>query len=595
MDSHRRDSLFPSAKVFCNPQLLQVFQNSPLRPFADSKTLVDLELKLEPDEVLRLFASFPREPCRHEFDSFVDQVFKAPDDSAGQVVRSAVPIDYSDVMPPYMKKLRKPSDKLVAYVSDLKGRWKELCREFVGGVDCKRSTRSSLIPLPFPFFISGGRFRECYYWDTLWTVKGLVACDMLKSAKGAVRNLLYLVDRIGFVPNGNRVYYLNRSQPPLLTEAVKVVFDAMESTAEQVKWLEEAVPILDKEYNWFSKYRSVALKYPSEEFSRRSLSVYYVDTDHPRPESFKEDTATLERRLQTSLRLYEENTSTSLYKNLASAAESGWDFSSRWFSEFDERVLESTQICRIVPVCLNSILLKAEKDLSSFHELLAEQKGLACEDTRTFNTNGFGGNMDHHSHSELSISYDRLAKKREADMRDLLWNQEAGFWFDYSLQFGSCTRVVSCAGIMPVWAGCADETWELPDAKQFVDFLMHRSGLLQPGGLSCTNQVSAEQWDFPNSWPPLIDLSVEALQRLGKRFPTSGAEMAAETVAKRFLETALKGWSKDSNMHEKYDSRVKSGDRGTGGEYPPQTGFGWTNGTILWLLRDFADHLNQTT
>lgn len=593
MDSDRRDTLFPSAKVFCNLQLLEALQNSPLRPFEDSKTLVDLELKLEPDEVLRLFASFPKQPCRDEFDSFMDEVFMAPDDSVGDVVRSTVPVDYSDAMPLYMKELREPSDKLIAFVSDLKGRWRELCRETVDGVHCKLSTHSSLIPLPFPFFIPGGRFRECYYWDTLWTVKGLVASDMLKSAKAAVRNLLHLVDRIGFVPNGNRVYYLNRSQPPLLTEAVKVVFDATESTAEQIEWLEEAVPMLDKEYNWFCENRSVSSKYPSEAFSGRSLSVYYADTVHPRPESFKEDTASLDRRLQTPLRVYEESTSTSLYKNLASAAESGWDFSSRWFLESDERRLESIQICRIVPVCLNSILLKAEKDLSSFHRLLAEQKGSAREDSRTVKSNRLGCDMDHDSHLELSIQYDHLAKKRAAEMCDLLWNQEEGFWFDYSLQFGSCTKVVSCAGIMPVWAGCGVEKWELADAKRFVDFLVHHSGLLQLGGLSCTNQTSAEQWDFPNCWPPLIDFAVEALQRLGKRFPASGAEMAAETIAMRFLETALKGWSRDSNMHEKYDSRVKCGNRGTGGEYAPQTGFGWTNGTILWLLRDFADHLNS--
>lgn len=595
MDPIERDRLFPSAKVFCNHQLLDALQNSPFRAFDDSKTLVDLELKLEPEHVLQLFASFPEEPSADEYKSFMEGAFETEVASTGRCIKCAVPIDLNGKVPPCIKKLPDPTEQLVAFVSDLKGRWKDLCREFVDEADCKLNTRSSLIPLPFPFFIPGGRFRECYYWDTLWTVKGLIASDMLESAKLAIRNLFHLVDRIGFIPNGNRVYYLNRSQPPVLTEAVKVVYDALESKTEQIEWLEEAVPILDKESTWFHENRSIGSLYPSESCSGRALSIYSVDTVDPRPESFKEDTRSLERRLETSLRAYEEVSSTSLYRNLASVAESGWDFSSRWFSGSDERVLESTHICRIVPLCLNSILLKAEKDLSSFHGILADHKRLSFKQSQNTNiNNGSTRGMDHIGHSEYSLHYTRLAKKREADMGDLLWNNEKGFWFDYDLQIASCSSVVSCAGIMPVWAGYADENWELSDAKDFVDFVLNRSGLLQPGGLTCTTQTSEEQWDFPNSWPPMIDFAVEALHRLGRKFPASGGEQAAEIIAGRFLENAWRGWSKGRNMHEKYDSRVKSGDRGTGGEYAPQTGFGWTNGTVLWLLRDFADTLNAT-
>ena len=40
-------------------------------------------------------------------------------------------------------------------------------------------------------------------------------------------------------------------------------------------------------------------------------------------------------------------------------------------------------------------------------------------------------------------------------------------------------------------------------------------------------------------------------------------------------------------MHEKYDA-TRPGERGGGGEYNPQVGFGWTNGVVLWLLDTFA-------
>lgn len=588
MDPKQRDKLFPSAKVFCNPEFLRVLQNSPHRAFTDSKTLVDLHLKLDPDEVLDLFKSLPDNPSAEEYNSFMNQVFETEYSLTRSVVKRALPKDFNRELPTYVQKLQKPSKQLIAFVSDLKERWKDLCREFVDDVGSGHSASSSLIHLPYPFFVPGGRFRECYYWDTLWIVKGLVVCDMIESAKDALRNLFYLIERIGFVPNGNRVYYLNRSQPPLLTEAVKIVYDAIDDESEQIEWLQEAVPVLDEEYAWFCQNRSVRSQHPDGPFSSRSLSMYCVDTVHPRPESFKEDTRSFERRRQTALWPNEEISSTSLYRNLASAAESGWDFSSRWFAGPVARDLESTQICGIIPVCLNSILLKVEKTLASFHQKLADHMHISLEQVETANGSTLSTKISSNTHTQSAITYQDLAKARERDMRELLWNDDIHFWFDYDLETRSCSSVVSSAGIMPVWAGCADDTWVLSDAKRFVDFVMN-SDLMQPGGLACTTQTSEEQWDFPNAWPPLIDLAVEALHRLERRFPSSGAAEAAKLIARGFLENAWSGWSKDKNMYEKYDSTVTSGERGKGGEYAPQTGFGWTNGAVLWLLRDYGN------
>lgn len=80
--------------------------------------------------------------------------------------------------------------------------------------------RYSIIRRSLPFIIPGGRFRESYYWDSYWIVLGLLACDMEVTAQGLVRNLLDDVSTYGFVPNGGRIYYLNRSQPPLLSDMV---------------------------------------------------------------------------------------------------------------------------------------------------------------------------------------------------------------------------------------------------------------------------------------------------------------------------------------------------------------------------------------
>lgn len=566
--------------------MLEFLQNSPYRPFSDSKTLVDLPLRLHPEEILTLFASVPSHPSEEQYKHFLETAFvkcrsdqNADDD---ENVKSVVPADYTRKLPRFLSTLKEPSEALVSFVSDLKERWKDMCRVFVDHNSAKGSLKSSLISLPHPFFVPGGRFRELYYWDTMNIVKGLVACDMLQSAKDAVQNLLYLVEHIGFVPNGNRVYYLNRSQPPLLTETVRIIFNAIDDDGERVSWLKNAFPWLDKEYDWFAQTHSVEALHPEHAAAKFSLAIYNANTFQPRPESFKEDTASAHELFDCTERCDKQIEAETLYKNLASAAESGWDFSSRWYADCSKDRLCTTRICRIVPCCLNGIMLKIEKTLSQFHAFLAEQ-----------HNSGESEDTDKEEHLDMSRKYNRLAKKREDSLNQLMWNKEKSYWFDYDLNKEDRTPFVSTAGLMPAWGGCGMENWTLDDAKKFVDFI-NSSGLLQPGGLSCTTQTSKEQWDFPNSWPPLIDISIDVLHDVEKRFPGSGAKETAETIATRFLETAYTGWRNgDGVMHEKYDARDLSGKNGSGGEYESQTGYGWTNGTVLWLLRTYSRQLNK--
>ena len=43
---------------------------------------------------------------------------------------------------------------------------------------------SSLIYLDHGFIVPGGRFREMYYWDTYWTILGLINSEMTETVKG---------------------------------------------------------------------------------------------------------------------------------------------------------------------------------------------------------------------------------------------------------------------------------------------------------------------------------------------------------------------------------------------------------------------------
>ncbi|CAD7960344.1 unnamed protein product [Amoebophrya sp. A120] len=114
-----------------------------------------------------------------------------------------------------------------------------------GSSSSPTTTSSSFIPLPFePFPVPGGRFREVYYWDSYWNCLAFVQQqveqqqkqeaqehqqrraahsedrDPLSLIENVLKNFLYLLNTFGFIPNGNRVYYLTRSQPPMFTEIV---------------------------------------------------------------------------------------------------------------------------------------------------------------------------------------------------------------------------------------------------------------------------------------------------------------------------------------------------------------------------------------
>lgn len=593
----------PSDSIFCNNKLLHVLQTSSFRPFADSKTLVDLPLRSAPHLVLDRLERLPNPLCELHYNDFLTSAFSDRPDcihlysqhTASQIVIPHTPSDYTPSIPSF---LISPSPRLsfppslAAFAADLKHRWPALCRRHDPAVilDSTAAARTSLLPLPHPFFVPGGRFRECYYWDTLWIVKGLLASDMLTSAQDAVRNLVFLVQKYGFVPNGTRTYYLSRTQPPVLSEAVRLVYEELPQS-QRLRWLCETIPALDAELRFFHTYRSISKVLPDCAHATCTLSVYAAQSTCPRPESFAED-------IRTAAETYAQSHHTSVYRNIATAAESGWDFSSRWFSEqrsnHDGSVaghpLAHMRICEIVPVCLNSILLRAERTVAGFHRILSHShQSLPDEKQHCSNCCESGdasASLEGNAHAVRANELISIATNREKDMVQLFWDPARSFWFDFDTVSNEKTQAVSCAGFMPIWAECNSTKWTCEEARRFVRFVMHDSGLLGPGGLAATSRRTGQQWDFPNCWPPLMDFAVNALENLARHFPQCGAGDAAAEIARRFILSTYKGWRSHNVMHEKYDV-TRQGMRGEGGEYEPQTGFGWTNGTVLWLIRHF--------
>ena len=163
-----------------------------------------------------------------------------------------------------------------------------------------------------------------------------------------VRNFAWLIDRYGHVPNGNRSYYLSRSQPPFFPLMVELLAAREGSAAYQ-----EFLPQLRREYDfWMDGADSVEAGQARRRVVRLPdgalLNRYWDDRDIPREESWREDIETA----RASGRPPAE-----VYRNLRAAAESGWDFSSRWFA--DGRTLGTIRTVELAPVDLNSLLYAA--------------------------------------------------------------------------------------------------------------------------------------------------------------------------------------------------------------------------------------------
>ena len=403
--------------------------------------------------------------------------------------------------------------------------WNELTRQ-------PDEAAGSLIPLPFSYIVPGGRFREIYYWDSYFTMLGLQVSMQSDMIQNMVDNFSYLIDHIGFIPNGNRTYYTGRSQPPFYACMVKLLSEE-KGESIPVKYL----PQLEKEYNFWMKgidelnAGNLSEKRVALLPGGGVLNHYWDENDTPRPESFKEDVA-LARDAQNKK---------IMYRHLRAAAESGWDFSSRWFRNVkDFSTIHTTEI---IPVDLNCLLFKLEKTIAEAY--------LFSDD------------------DEAALQYETAAGNRKAAIDKYCWNNEAGFYFDYDYVAGKQKESLTLAAAFPLFFEIASKEQAAGVAKMLSEQFAY------PGGLITTTETTAQQWDAPNGWAPLHWIAIQGLAKYGYN------ELAKD-IAKRWMNINEKVYRNTGKMMEKYNVVSTTLEAG-GGEYPAQDGFGWTNGVYLAL------------
>ncbi len=482
--------------------LFVAVQSAQLYP--DQKTFVDSTLDTDPASIVQLYRQQRAEPG-FSLKAFTEQHFTPP--------------AAEHITPPPNQTLREHIDWL----------WPRLTRASV-----TVPPNSSLIALPKPYVVPGGRFQEGYYWDTYSTMLGLQVSGREDLVDDMLDNFAHLINTIGHVPNGNRTYYASRSQPPFFANMVDLAAQA-EGEGIYRKYL----PALRKEHEYWMQGEhetppGTAARHVVAMPDGTVLNRYWDASDTRRDESYLEDTKTAEEA--------PGRPANEVWRDLRAGAESGWDYSSRWLG--DGKTLASIRTTAIVPIDLNSLMFQLETTIAKGCTITGDASCTADFSTR--------------------------AQQRASAVNRYLWNKH-GYYGDYDWQLRQPRDAITAAALYPLFTGVAS-----PERAKMTA-IATRNTLLQPGGLLTTATTTGQQWDAPNGWAPLQWIAVDGLRRYGE-------PALAKEIGVRFLNTVKHVYSKEDKLVEKYVVEGGSARVGGGGEYPLQDGFGWTNGVTLKLL-----------
>jgi alpha,alpha-trehalase len=488
------------------PQLFNAVQMQQIYP--DGKTFVDVWPRQSPLYINQQYQLL-KNSKGFNLKNFTHQYFAAPAENS-TVYHSNIPAG-----------IRKHIDTLWTVLQHV--------------ADTVKGT--SLIPLPNAYIVPGGRFREVYYWDSYFTMLGLEESKRFTLIESMVKNFAYLIDTYGHIPNGNRTYYLSRSQPPYFALMVQLL-----ARHKGREVLVTYRPQLIKEYNfWMKGAYSLKAGQSFEHTVRLAngslLNRYWDRSTQPREESYREDVLAARQSKQKPA---------DFYRNVRAAAESGWDFSSRWL--IDGKTLPTIQTTSFIAVDLNCLLYNLESVIARSYELSGDKKPAALYRSRAY--------------------------KRRIALVKYCWDAKTGCYRDYNWQRKALSNQLSIATSYPLYFNLATAA----QAKQIAALIKNR--FLQLGGVATTLNSTGQQWDQPNGWAPLQYMTIAGLRNYKQ-------DSLAKTIAQRWMILNIKAFNSTGKLMEKYDIQHINTKAG-GGEYPLQDGFGWTNGVLLKLMNLYS-------
>lgn len=409
--------------------------------------------------------------------------------------------------------------------------WRDLRRR-------NRKTRGSLIALPYHYTVPGGRFSEQFYWDTYFIMLGLAADGHWHEIELMMKNYAYMIRKFGFIPTANRTYFLSRSQPPFFALMVELL-----ASHKGKRVYVEYLPYLLAEYSFWMKGKSKVASMESGAYLRlvkmpdgTLLNRYYDNKTTPRPEMLHYDLEVANGR--------NGHDTDRIFLHMRAAAESGWDFSSRWFR--DPMNISTIETADIMPVDLNCMMYTLECTIAKTYDILKQ--------------------------SVLAKQFHGRAARRADAIERYFWSEDQQFYGDYHLVEKTILDRQTLAGVFPLYTGVASKEHAVKTAHKL------EKDFLKPGGLVTTLENNGHQWDSPNGWAPLQWVAIQGLRRYEEN-------TLASKVADRWVAIVERVYQSHHALIEKYDVVNEQG-LGGGGEYALQEGFGWTNGVYQALKKN---------
>ncbi|GAA5861298.1 hypothetical protein JCM8547_008551 [Rhodosporidiobolus lusitaniae] len=446
-----------------------------------------------------------------------------------------------------------------------------------------------------PFVVPGARFNELYNWDSYFISLGLLADGYVELAQGIVEHFLFEIKHYKKILNGNRSYYLMRSQPPFLTDLALQVYEQLDPATEKENkdFLKRAIQGAIEEYHlvWqeerrldpvtgLSRYRPDGLGIPPETEASHFTAVLQPFAD----------------KLGISVNEFTEQYDSGEVKvpeldeyflHDRGVRESGHDTTYR----FEKRCgnLGTIDLC--------SLLYKYEIDIATAIRDHFDD-ALELEHDFPLTPFPFGSEVPYtppadsplpdlsgprRSTDGVQTSAEWFARAaRRKDLADhYLWHEGRGIYTDWDCKKGKQSLYDSVTTFWPMWCGMASEQQAEKLMKQSLNRFEVAGGLVS-GTESSRGRISLQrpnrQWDYPAAWPPhqimaWVGLSKYGYQHEAQRLAyrwlhmlTTGFVEAGGCVPEKF--NAVEG---TSNIDAEY------GNQGTDFHLIPREGFGWTN------------------
>lgn len=371
--------------------------------------------------------------------------------------------------------------------------------------------------LPYPYNSPNtNMYSDFYYWDLYFINKGLLLSDMPEQAENNIKNMVYFVKTLGYVPNSNTEYLRNRTQPPVLTLCVWDLYQYKQDKNIISKYID----VLIKEHSFFQTRRMTNI----------GLNSYMCDDST----NTKEDIMNHYKHL--SDRVYEHsddpNIQYQIGRDIIAVAESGLDFNARF--KTDTRLLAASEFAHLD---LNCWLYIVEVRIGEMLNIIDRKNE--------------------------SLEFNSLANKRKELINKYFFDKKQGMYVDYHLSDGKHSHIITAVSLYPYAMGISKDK---ESALKVFNKLELECGV---SAAEYRKEEKYYQWDYPVMWGETNFIAYLALINVD-------ATIEANRVVNKYMSTIEKQFFKTELLWEKYDARDGSI---MNVEYDAPSFMGWTAAT----------------